>query len=55
MVEGSGASSSRELRIQMVMLWRGIGFLSVRLQRQNFLGMAVCAPSLDARVAGVLG
>ena len=37
------------------MLWRTVGFLSVRLQRQNFQTLAVCAPALRHAVEGRLG
>ena len=34
------------------MLWRTVGFLSVTLQRQNFLVLAGCAPTLATQVEG---
>ena len=37
------------------MLWRTVGFLSVTLQRQQFQGLAGCAPTLGNEVAGRLG
>ena len=37
------------------MLWRSVGFLSVTLQRHNFLVLAGCAPGLAAQVEGRLG
>ena len=37
------------------MLWRSVGFLSVILQRQNFLVLAGCAPTLANEVTGQLG
>ena len=37
------------------MLWRTVGFLSVTLQRQNFLVLTGCAPVLAERVTGLLG
>ena len=35
------------------MLWRTVGFLSVTLQRQNFLFLSGCVPSLADRVTGI--
>ena len=49
-VELAGPSDS-----QTVMLWRTVGFLSVRLQRQNFQTLAACAPALRHAVEGRLG
>ena len=40
---------------QTGMLWRTVGFLSVALQRQNFLSLAACAPALTHAVEGRLG
>ena len=37
------------------MLWRSVGFLSVTLQRNNFLVLAGCAPGLAEQVEGRLG
>ena len=37
------------------MLWRTVDFLSVTLQRQNFLVLAGCAPTLATQVEGLLG
>ena len=37
------------------MLWRTVGFLSVTLQRQNFLVLSGCVPVLAGRVTGQLG
>ncbi len=37
------------------MLWRTVGFLSVTLQRQNFLVLTGCAPVLAERVTELLG
>ena len=37
------------------MLWCSVGFLSVILQRQNFLVLAGCAPTLANEVTGQLG
>ena len=39
----------------MGMLWRSVGFLSVRLQRQNFQTLAACAPALTHALEGRLG
>ena len=41
LAELAGPSTS-----QTRMLWRTVGFLAVRLQRQNFLTLAPCAPAL---------
>ena len=40
---------------QTGMLWRTVGFLSVRLQRQNFQTLTACAPALRHAVEGRLG
>ena len=37
------------------MSWRTVGFLSVTLQRQNFLVLTGCDPILVERVTGLLG
>ena len=37
------------------MLWRSVGFLSVRLQQQKFLILAACAPALTHALDGHLG
>ena len=40
---------------QTGMLWRTVGVLSVRLQRQNFQTLAACAPALRHALEGRLG
>ena len=40
---------------QMVMLWRTVGVLSVRLQRLNFQVFIACALALTHAVEGRLG
>ena len=49
-VESSGA-----MAMATNMLWRTVGFLSVTLQRQNFLVLSGCVPVLAGRVTGQLG
>ena len=39
----------------MGMLWRSVGFLSVRLQWQNFQTLVACAPVLTHALEGRLG
>ena len=49
-VESSGA-----MAVATKMLWRAVGFLSVTLQRQDFLVLSGCVPVLANRATGQLG
>ena len=49
----TAAESSGAMTMSNSMLWRAVGFLSVTLQRQNFLVLTGCAPVLAERVTGL--